>query len=56
MHKKIIIAFIFIVCVREVQGQEIQARLTIVANKVSTQVDKKIFQTLQTALVNFLNN
>jgi hypothetical protein len=56
MLKKIILAFIFIVCIAEVQAQEIQARLTVVANKVSTQVDKKIFQTLQTALVNFLNN
>ena len=39
-----------------VNGQEIQARLTVMANKISTQVDKKIFQTLQTTLVNFLNN
>jgi hypothetical protein len=28
----------------------------VAADKVSTQVDKKIFQTLQTSLVNFLNN
>lgn len=46
----------FLVFVQAVQGQELQARLTIVSNKVSTQVDKKIFQTLQTALTNFLNN
>lgn len=46
----------FLVFVQVVQGQELQARLTIVSNKVSTQVDKKIFQTLQTALTNFLNN
>jgi hypothetical protein len=39
-----------------VSAQELQARLSIVSNKVSTQVDKKIFQTLQTALTNFLNN
>lgn len=38
------------------QAQELQAKLTIVANKVNTQVDKKVFQTLQTALTNFLNN
>src|SRR6185295_3719282 len=56
MHKKIAIVFIFIVSVIAVQGQEIQAHLTVLADKVSTQVDKKIFQTLQTALVNFLNN
>lgn len=38
------------------QSQELQARITVVANRVSTQVDKKTFQTLQTALTNFVNN
>jgi hypothetical protein len=56
MFKKIAVVFVFIVSVILVQGQEIQARLTVVADKVSTQIDKKIFQTLQTSLVNFLNN
>jgi hypothetical protein len=56
MSKKIIVFFIFIASVLTIQGQEIQARLSVVADKVSTQVDKKIFQTLQTALINFLNN
>ena len=56
MHKKIIIAFAFVVAALFVQGQEIQARLTINAAKVSTKVDRKVFQTLQTALMNFLNN
>ena len=37
-------------------GQELQVRLTVVANKISTQVDKKVFQTLQTSLTNFMNN
>lgn len=39
-----------------VQGQEIQARFSIVAAKISTQVNKNIFQTLQGALNNFINN
>ena len=39
-----------------VHSQEIQARLTVITSKVSTQVDKKVFQTLQAALTNFLNN
>jgi hypothetical protein len=56
MHKKIIVAFVLVVGVLSANGQEIQARLTVMANKVSTQIDKKIFQTLQTSLVNFLNN
>jgi len=37
-------------------AQELQARFTVVANRVSTQVDKKTFQTLQTTLSNFVNN
>jgi hypothetical protein len=56
MHKRIVFVFAFVVSAMLVQGQEIQARLTVMADKVSTQVDKKVFQTLQTALVNFVNN
>jgi hypothetical protein len=39
-----------------VKAQELQARVTVIANRVSNQVDKKTFQTLQTALTNFVNN
>ena len=56
MHRKSIIVFMFILFAAISQGQEIQARLTVITSKVSTQVDKKVFQTLQTALTNFLNN
>src|SRR6476660_5700019 len=45
-----------ILFVAVLNAQELQARLVIVTSKVSTQVDKKIFQTLQTALTNFVNN
>jgi hypothetical protein len=41
--------------VHAANSQEIQARVSIIANKVSTTVDRKIFQTLQTALTNFVN-
>ncbi len=41
---------------QKVQSQELLAKFTVVANRVSTQVDKKTFQTLQTALTNFINN
>ncbi len=39
-------------------SQEIQARLTVNINKdkIPTTVDRKIFQTLQTGLTNFINN
>ena len=40
----------------QVQGQELQARMSLVANRVSNQVDKKVFQTLETSLNTFLNN
>jgi hypothetical protein len=45
-----------IVLFQSASAQELQAKFTIVSNKVSTQVDKKIFQTLQASLTNFLNN
>ncbi|MBC7873756.1 MAG: DUF4835 family protein [Ferruginibacter sp.] len=56
MHKKIIVAFTFVLLALFTQAQEIQARLTVVTAKISTQIDKKVFQTLQTALTSFLNN
>lgn len=46
---------LFFTIVSSVQSQEIQARFTVLASKVSTQVNKNIFQTLQTTLTNFIN-
>lgn len=37
-------------------SQELQAKFSVLANRVSTKVDPKTFQTLQTALTNFVNN
>src|SRR5688572_29895839 len=37
-------------------AQEFQARLSVNTSQISTTVDKKIFNTLQTALTNFVNN
>jgi Domain of unknown function (DUF4835) len=56
MHKKLIVAFTFVLLALFTRAQEIQARLTVVTAKISTQIDKKVFQTLQTALTSFLNN
>lgn len=36
--------------------QELRARVSIISNRVSTNVDKKVFLTLQTALNDFINN
>ena len=37
------------------QSQEINAKVNVVYAQVGTAVDKKVFQTLQTSLINFLN-
>lgn len=56
MLKKTIALFLFCSLCFIAGAQELQARLTVITNQISTQVDKKIFQTLQTQLTNFLNN
>lgn len=38
------------------QAQEISAKVTVLSNRITTQVDKRIFTTLQTQLNNLLNN
>lgn len=55
MHKRILIFFVLFSITGLARSQEIQARLTVMSSKISTQVNKNIFQTLQTTLVNFLN-
>jgi hypothetical protein len=37
-------------------AQEIQARVDILTNKISSQVDRKVFVTLQNGLTNFINS
>lgn len=57
MLKKSFTVVVFVITFLSVaRTQEIQARFSVMAAKVSTQIDKKVFQTLQTALTNFLNN
>jgi hypothetical protein len=56
MYKKILFASLFFVVTASANAQEIQARLSVVANRIGSSVDKKIFNTLQTALNNFVNN
>lgn len=55
MYKRIAIAVALVLTVSLVQAQELQARLTVMTSKISTQVNKNIFSTLQSALINFLN-
>jgi Domain of unknown function (DUF4835) len=56
MRKNIFFILSFAMATASVQAQEIQARLTVMTNKISTQVNKNVFQTLQSGLANFLNN
>jgi hypothetical protein len=56
MFKKTVLLAVWILFVSGYSfSQEIQARVTVVANKISTQVNKNIFQTLQSTITNFLN-
>lgn len=56
MLKRILTAVICLLIITTADAQEIQARLTVMTNKISTVVDKKVFTTLQNSLTNFLNN
>lgn len=53
---KWIIAAALLITMQRTAAQELQAKVTVMANRVSNKVDKKTFQTLQTALTNFVNN
>lgn len=50
------LVFSFLICCERSIGQELQAKVTVIATRVPTTVDKKIFTTLQTQLTNFVNN
>jgi hypothetical protein len=58
MNKKSIIFFLSLsLCLtRQAGAQEFNARVTVLYNQVKTTIDRKVFQTLQTGLTNFLNN
>jgi len=53
VKKFLILCFIGMSCCAK--AQELNARVTIVSNQIRSSVDKKVFNTLQTALNNFLN-
>ena len=54
MSKLVLIFFCFILTTAN--GQELRGRVSVLSNRVGNTVDKKTFQTLQTALNNFVNN
>lgn len=55
MRNKLLIVSFLLLLTGNSQAQEIQARLSVIVSKVSSQIDRKIFNTLQTGLTNFLN-
>jgi hypothetical protein len=56
MHKRVLFTVVVILAVAGAHAQELQARLTVMTNKISSNVEKKIFMTLKTAHTNFVNN
>jgi hypothetical protein len=54
--KNLLYFFLLLASAYSSSGQELQSKLTILTSQVSNQADKKAFQTLQTALTNFINN
>lgn len=56
MRKQILLILIVAVLPVIVQAQELNARVSINASRVSSQTDKKVFSTLQNAIANLLNN
>lgn len=56
MFKRSIFCVVLLVAACAVHAQELQAKVTVLAQRVNSTVDKRIFTTLQTQLANLLNN
>src|ERR1700712_1123142 len=54
--RKLFLYLFFILFTNCIHAQELRARVSVNASRVGSNVDKKTFQTLQTALNNFINN
>jgi Domain of unknown function (DUF4835) len=56
MREKMLIAFtVILLHFQSASSQELHANVTVLSNRISTSVNKQIFQTLQSALYDFLN-
>src|SRR5260221_8045758 len=53
--KHLLITALLIVSFSGVRAQELQANVSVVASRLSSTIDHKIFQTLQSSLYNFIN-
>lgn len=54
MRKLLIVLVVSMMC-EALQAQELNAKVTVLYNQISTTIDRKVFQTLQTQLQDFLN-
>src|SRR6185312_11050149 len=54
--RKLIILLALCFSFRSAFCQELNAKVTVMSGQIKSTVDKKVFQTLQTALTTFLNN
>ena len=55
MLKKIIVYIILLFISASVNAQELQGKVTVLAQQVGSNVDKSIFTTLQNQLTDFIN-
>ncbi len=56
MIKNLLITItVLVISCLDMHAQELQAKITVNASRISSQTDKKVFQTLQAALTTFLN-
>ena len=53
---KIVSLFFLVLSLSKVYSQELNARVTVNSSRVGNTVNKNVFQTLQNAITNFLNN
>ncbi|MEO5889754.1 MAG: DUF4835 family protein [Ferruginibacter sp.] len=56
IFRKLKLFFLLVLAVNFAGAQELNARVTVNSSQVGTAVNKNVFQTLQTALITFLNN
>lgn len=56
LKNRIVVIVLFTLVSKVIGAQELQAKVTVLANRIYNNTDRSLFQTLQTALTNFLNN
>ena len=55
MNKKLLACCFILFCATKISAQELNARVTVIAEQIKTTVDRKTFQTLEKGLTDFVN-